>query len=1667
MTSTVMTGAQISPAEPSSSPAEPPEPTPPEGVTPCVAPMIILRTRDGGELQSSLASTSTLVWETSRPGSPAASDTIKLFLEKFLSVESMANLWEGLAQIQVAYKASYHTLAASSISLHSFTMNFTITNLLYTTDMAETGSYKFNATESVLRNLLNHLFQKTSIGSHYSGCKLTSLGSALNGTAVNVLCMYWKSSTLLSLDERKMYWTISKHTHAITRLGPYALDEKSLFVNGYNYQMSLSTSTSLGDLSSECFTLNFTIANLTYTADMYQKGSSQFNSTESTLKHLLNSLFGKTSIGPFYSGCKLILLSPLKGGTATRVIFACSCRLDSENSFLDREKLYWELSDQTWNITRLGPYILDDKSLFVNDYNHLAFASTKTPMESSLQPFIVNFTITNLRYAAEMGLQNSVKFNITDTVMQHLFTNSTDLDAKQVFHELSNQTHGIRQLGHYSLDKDSLFIDGLGHSRQEAQSLSSFVSSNSRYSLGLFTLNFTITNLRCLEDMNYPGTGIFNSTERMLQLLLNPLFKESSISSSYVGCKTIALRCLRGGSETGVNSVCTHRGGPTNPSLDKEKLYWELSDQTDGLTRLGPYILERKSFYLGVPQGSGMGFLSVSSVTAGGYNLQMFTLNFTITNLVCPEDMHLPGTGIFNSTERILQRVLTPLFKRSSISSSYVGCRLTALRCVTGGSATGVDAVCTHGGGPNSPSLDKEKLYWELRNQTHGMTRLGPYTLDQGNFYLEAGGHYDKPFTLNFTITNVLYIKDMDEPGSHIFNSMERMLQRVLNQLFKGSSIHSSYGGCKIIALRSMKEGSATGVDAVCTNRGGPTHPSLDKENLYWELSKPTDGFTRLGPYRMDNESFYLDAGGHSMESFTLNFTIDNMSYKEDKAQPESVYFRYTDNTFQQLLSPLFMKSSIASFYSGCKLTSLRPMKGGSATRVDVVCTCWKDPARPFLDIKKLYLELSHQTYGITRLGPYRLDRESLYINAVKIKPTHWMTELGSQSIDQNVESEDWEEESASGSATGSAFTYSMGSTGSGTSTECSLQLGYSGFSVLLPTEVMLAHQPFQGHYQLFPGHLRHMFNHIYTQNNPIKFVSTDFVDVHVTFHIFSPRPMKNGFATGVNFLCTHHIVPANPVLEREKIYREFSGETHGITILGPYHLDKNSLYLDGELRYNEHRMIKPSAASDHSLEAFTLNFTITNLLYAAEMEHPDSREFISTDRNLQDLLGPLFRNNIIGSSYLGCKLISLRLMKDGLATGVDVLCTYWEDPNRPVLDREKAYWNLRNQTCDFSILGPYSLDQDSLYINATNYSMEAFTLNFTITNLPYVADMGNTGSNQFNTIEKILQHLSTPGQGEYQFHFKILNHDLTNPDPTSPEYKALQKDIQDKMTQLYLGSQLQDRFRYCLVTGLSPIILVHRMGSVWVTCNCSFSSNLDPNTIGQVFLDRTWNATTHWLGNFYKLDNIQVTKLELAFPLSTAKPLIDPRSQNFRLNFTITSLLYSEDLTRPDSAKYKENKNSIEDELNHLFRNSSMKNYFSDCQVQTFRPVSPGSHTGVDSLCKFTSTSPAQSFDKAAVYEEFLRLTSNGTKLKDFTLDQDSVLVDEYPANKIDGSKKSGMPFWGIILICLGMFLGLMASLVICFMVTTCLRKKKEDYKVQRQTIGSYLSHLDLRKIH
>ncbi|NWS40427.1 MUC16 protein, partial [Probosciger aterrimus] len=83
-------------------------------------------------------------------------------------------------------------------------------------------------------------------------------------------------------------------------------------------------------------------------------------------------------------------------------------------------------------------------------------------------------------------------------------------------------------------------------------------------------------------------------------------------------------------------------------------------------------------------------------------------------------------------------------------------------------------------------------------------------------------------------------------------------------------------------------------------------------------------------------------------------------------------------------LNRLLQGTSIGPAFLGCEKTAFRfgvPRTQGDGTGVDAVCTYRKEPSDPPLDRVGLYHQVSNKTRGITQLGPYSLDKDSLYVN--------------------------------------------------------------------------------------------------------------------------------------------------------------------------------------------------------------------------------------------------------------------------------------------------------------------------------------------------------------------------------------------------------------------------------------------------------------------------------------------------------------------------------------------------------------------------------------------------------------------------------------------------------------------------------------------------------------
>ncbi|NXE27784.1 MUC16 protein, partial [Ardeotis kori] len=115
---------------------------------------------------------------------------------------------------------------------------------------------------------------------------------------------------------------------------------------------------------------------------------------------------------------------------------------------------------------------------------------------------------------------------------------------------------------------------------------------------GKFTVNFTITNLHYSNSLRNPYSAKFSATARVLSALLDRALKNSSVSPVYTGCTVVALRPKKKRDDTGVDAICSYRDEPSGPKFSRVTVYRELSNMTNGITKLGHYSLNSQSLYV-------------------------------------------------------------------------------------------------------------------------------------------------------------------------------------------------------------------------------------------------------------------------------------------------------------------------------------------------------------------------------------------------------------------------------------------------------------------------------------------------------------------------------------------------------------------------------------------------------------------------------------------------------------------------------------------------------------------------------------------------------------------------------------------------------------------------------------------------------------------------------------------------------------------------------------------------------------------------------------------------------------------------------------------------------------------------------------------------------------
>uniref|UniRef100_A0A4W3GJZ9 SEA domain-containing protein n=1 Tax=Callorhinchus milii TaxID=7868 RepID=A0A4W3GJZ9_CALMI len=118
--------------------------------------------------------------------------------------------------------------------------------------------------------------------------------------------------------------------------------------------------------------------------------------------------------------------------------------------------------------------------------------------------------------------------------------------------------------------------------------------------------------------------------------------------------------------------------------------------------------------------------------------------------------------------------------------------------------------------------------------------------------------------------------------------------------------------------------------------------------------------------------------------------------------------------------------------------------------------------------------------------------------------------------------------------------------------------------------------------------------------------------------------------------------------------------------------------------------------------EAFNVTFIITNLPFTPELENSGSQLYNSAANVIADRLDNIFNNSNISPAFSHCKVESLSRAKVD-HTSVYALCTFKNNTEIGNVDKVIIYKKFSEETNQISLLGTYTLDTNSLYVNGND----------------------------------------------------------------------------------------------------------------------------------------------------------------------------------------------------------------------------------------------------------------------------------------------------------------------------------------------------------------------------
>ncbi|XP_051893944.1 mucin-16-like isoform X30 [Pristis pectinata] len=1277
----------------------------------------------------------------------------------------------------------------------SYNVTFTVNNLT-SQEIASNSPEK----ASMIAAELTDLFKNSKINATFLKCAVDSFGGVtVDSTRVTANCSFKNESAMAGIDRELVYQVLEEETKDISTLGPYELENHSLYVNDYGEIPTVIVP--LDEANAITYNVTFIVNNLTS-----EDVASISPEKAGMIAAELTDLFKNSKINATFLKCAVDSFSEVTVDS-TRVTANCSFKNESAMEGIDRELLYQVFEEETKDISTLGPYELENHSLYINDYGEIP--TVIVPLEEpNTITYNMTFIVNNLT-SQEIASNSSEEVTMIAAELTDLFKKSNinatflkcavqsfrevmddrtrvtancsfknesameGIDRELVYQVFEEETKGISTLGPYELEKYSLYVN-------DYRKIPTFIVPVEEQHPIHYNLTFVVNDLR-FEDVQSNPSGKASP----IAAELTDLFKNSNINATFLKCAVESFSEVTAES-TRVTANCSFKNESAMAGIDRELVYQVFEEETEDVSTLGPYELENYSLYVD-------GYREIPTIIVKETNPIHYNVTFVVNNLMFEDVQSNPS-----EKASMIGAELTDLFKNSNINATFLKCAVESFSGVTVDS-TRVTANCSFKNESAMEGIDRELVYQVFEEETKDISTLGPYELENHSLYVND--YNESPtgnaptanptpveFNVTFSITNLSFMEGLQDNTTLLYQSASSVITRELNALFN-SEIETEFIDCKMISLSVISQKAK--VYAICTFKNSATK-QIDRVTVYRYFSDNTENLTALGPYLLDHKSLYVDDYNESTSptkpigkqttGFNVTFTITTLTNSPALNDPSSLLYQSASESITGQLNTMFQNSDIKTKFTGCEVIFLSVARS-QGTSVYAICSFNNTSAAENVDRVTVYHQFSYNTKNIREFGPYLLDENSLYVD------------------DYHESKHSNEVPNKSQSPAGFNVTFTITNLPYLEALHNQTSLLYQSASLTITRQ------------------LTTLFN-----NSDInaEFIACNTVSLSAT----------SSHKTKVYAICSFNDTSAEENVDRVIVYNQLSYKTRNITVLGPYSLDNNSLFVNDYHKSafpNEPPIVAVTQQPNLSQKplCFNVSFIITNLPVSSVLLDPTSQVHQSASLNVIRQLNAMFRNSNVRTVFSECTDISLSITNEGF---VQVLAVCFFKNDSQEVDNVIVGQAFRDRKYNVSSTTIYGFNADSLQITGCEEPKSAATI--------------------ATPLEVTLPSISErQGDLTFEVNFTIINVNFTDQlqNLTSSEYTTLRTNILTRMLELFTKSNLEESYKFCRVTELSP-------GSVKVSTSCFFDPVRETSRITQERIRSEFAMGTdgiRWLGQF------------------------------------------------------------------------------------------------------------------------------------------------------------------------------------------------------------------------